>query len=140
MIFHRSRIKNNVSNKVVIDNKELIKVESAKYLGVIIDRKLNWIDHITYVKNKISKGIGIMYKARQFLSKRALLDLYYAYIYPYMTYCIKVWGCASQTQLKCIFFAEKKNSANNEFFLLFSTYQPFISFDGSSSSKKNIFS
>ena len=90
MIFHRSRKKENVSNKVVIDNKELTKVESAKYLGVIIDRKLNWIDHITYVKNKISKGIGIMYKARQFLSKSALLDLYYAYIYPYMTYCIEV--------------------------------------------------
>ena len=50
MIFHRSRIKDNVSNKVVIDNKELIKLESAKYMGVIIDRKLNWIDHITYVK------------------------------------------------------------------------------------------
>ena len=140
MIFHRSRIKDNVSNKVVIDNKELIKVESAKYLGVIIDRKLNWIDHITYVKNKISKCIGIMYKARQFLSKRALLDLYYAYIYPYMTYCIEVWGCASQTQLNCIFLLQKKNSANNEFFLLFSTYQPFISFHGSSSSKENIFS
>ena len=29
-----------------------------------------------------------MYKAKQFLSKRALLDLYYTYIYPYMTYCI----------------------------------------------------
>ena len=32
-----------------------------------------------------------MYKARQFLSKRALLDLYYAYNYPYMTYCIEVY-------------------------------------------------
>ena len=108
MIFHRSRIKKNVSNEVVIDNKELIKVESAKYLGAIIDRKLNWIDHITYAKNRISKGIGIMYKARHFLSKRALLDLYYAYIYPYMTYCIEVWGCASQTQLNCIFCCKKK--------------------------------
>ena len=47
MIFHRSRIKQNVNNKVVIDNKEFIKVESAKYLGVIIDRKLNWTHHIT---------------------------------------------------------------------------------------------
>ena len=80
-----------------------------------------------------------MYKARQFLSKRALLDLYYAYIYPYMSYCIEVWACASQTQLNCIFLLQKKNSANNEFFLLFSTYQPFISFYGSSSSKENIF-
>ena len=50
MIFHRSRIKPNVINKVVIDNHELTQVNSAKYLGVIIDRKLNWIDHIAYVK------------------------------------------------------------------------------------------
>ena len=64
MIFHRSRIKSNVINQVVIDNHELTQVNSAKYLGVITDRKLNWIGHIAYVKNKISKGIGIMYKAR----------------------------------------------------------------------------
>ena len=128
MIFHRSRIKQNVYNKVAIDNKELIKVESAKYLGVIIDRKLNWIDHITHVKNTISKGIGIMYKARQFLSKRALLDLYYGYVYPYMTYCIEVWGCASQSQLNCIFLLPT-NSTNYGFFPLFSTYQPIISFN-----------
>ena len=51
----------------------------------------------------MSKSIGIMYKARQFLTKKALLMLYHAYIYPYMTYCIEVWGCASQTQLNCLF-------------------------------------
>ena len=37
----------------------LNKVNSAKYLGVIIDRRLNWIDHIAYIKNKISKGIRL---------------------------------------------------------------------------------
>ena len=108
MIFHRSRIKPNVINKVVIDNHDLTQVKSAKYLGVIIDHKLNWIEHISYVKSKISKGIGIMYKARQFLTKKALLMLYHAYIYPYMTYCIEVWGCASQTQLNCLFLLQKK--------------------------------
>ena len=56
----------------------------------------------------MSKGIGIMYKARQFLTKKALLMLYHAYIYPYMTYCIEVWGCASQTQLNCLFLLQKK--------------------------------
>ena len=49
MIFHRSRIKPNVINKVVIDNHELTQVNSTKYLGVIIDHKLNWIEHISYV-------------------------------------------------------------------------------------------
>ena len=49
-----------------------------------------------------------MYKARQFLTKKALLMLYHAYIYPYMTYCIEVWVCASQTELNCLFLLQKK--------------------------------
>ena len=40
--------------------------------------------------------------------KKALLMLYHAYIFPYMTYCIEVWGCASQTQLNCLFLLQKK--------------------------------
>ena len=31
---------------------------SLKYLGVIIDYKLNWTQHIAHVKNKISKGMA----------------------------------------------------------------------------------
>ena len=37
-----------------------------------------------------------------------LIMLYHAYIFPYMTYCIEVWGCASQTQLNCLFLLQKK--------------------------------
>ena len=48
------------------------ETKSIKYLGVIIDRKL--IDHITYVKNKVAKGIGIIQKARKLLNKKALLN------------------------------------------------------------------
>ena len=75
MIFHKSRIKTNSIGTILLDNAKLIKVDYVKYLGVIIDHKLNWIEHIAYVKNKISKGIGIMYKARQYLSKCTLLNL-----------------------------------------------------------------
>ena len=61
-----------------------------KYLGINIDSKLNWIPPITYVKNKISKGIGIMYKARDYLNNIFLSNLYHTYIFPYLIYCIKV--------------------------------------------------
>ena len=61
MIFHRSRIKSNSIGNIILDSSKLINVDYVKYLGVIIDHKLNWIEHIAYVKNKISKGIGIMY-------------------------------------------------------------------------------
>ena len=60
MIFHRSRIKPNVVKNVVINNQNLIHVNSAKCLGVIIDHKLNWSKPISYVNGKISKGISII--------------------------------------------------------------------------------
>ena len=61
-----------------MDYQVMTKVNSIKYLGIIVDHKLNWIDHITYVKAKISKGIGIMYKARKYLNKNSLKTLYHA--------------------------------------------------------------
>ena len=48
-----------------------------------------------------------MYKARQYLSKCTLLNLYYAYIYSYMTYCIEIWGSATQSHLNCLFLHQK---------------------------------
>ena len=54
------------SNELVINDMKIRETKSIKYLGVIIDRKLNSIDHITYVKNKVTKGIGIIRKARKF--------------------------------------------------------------------------
>ena len=82
MVFHRARLKtiDNSSMDIIMDNQILTKVNSIKYLGIIVDHKLNWLDHITYVKAKISKGIGIMYKARKYLNKNSLKSLYHAYI------------------------------------------------------------
>ena len=45
------------------------RVNSIRYFGVIIDHKLNWIEHIAYVKNKISNGVGILFRARHRLCK-----------------------------------------------------------------------
>ena len=47
MFFHRARIKCNNS------------VNNMKYLCVIIDHKLKWCEHISYIKNKVSKGLGL---------------------------------------------------------------------------------
>ena len=78
MVFHRARLKtiNNSNMDIIMDNHILTKVNSIQYLGIIVDHKLNWLDHITYVKAKISKGIGIMYKARKYLNKKNSLKNY----------------------------------------------------------------
>ena len=72
-----------------MDGNILTKFNSAKYLDFIIDHELNWLDHIVFVKNKISKGIEVIYKARSVLSKSSLVSLYHSYVCPYLTYCIE---------------------------------------------------
>ena len=69
------------SIKLFMDKTNLREVECIKYLGVILDNKLSWVQHISYVKNKISEGIGIMHKARNYIHKKSLLGLYHSYIY-----------------------------------------------------------
>ena len=52
MMFHRSRIKTDAHAVIAMDKVCLKKTDSFKYLGVIIDHKLNWTQHITYVKKQ----------------------------------------------------------------------------------------
>ena len=74
MVFNRARLTtiDNSSMNIIMDNQIPTKVNSIKYMGIIVDHKLNWLDHITYVKAKISKGINIMCKSRKYLNKNSL--------------------------------------------------------------------
>ena len=64
--------------EVVMQNKSINCVTSTKSLGIVIDNKLKWNKHIAYmyVKNKISKAVGVLYKIRKFLDKSTLLNMY----------------------------------------------------------------
>ena len=52
MVFHRARIKSDEQAVITIDNVILQTTNSLKYLGVVIDHKLNWTQHIAHVRNK----------------------------------------------------------------------------------------
>ena len=107
MLFHRKRIK--IDNlKLTIGQGTLKQTSQCKYLGLIIDNKLNWAAHIAHVKNIISKCVGILIKARPCLSRKCLLDLYYLFAYPYLRYCVEIWGHAGDRLLHPLFLVQKK--------------------------------
>ena len=77
IIYHlpRERIKlPNIDYSIIMSKSLLSNLQNHKYLGVILDSKMSWLQHIAYVKNKVVKGIGIMFKGRN------LINLYNAYI------------------------------------------------------------
>ena len=80
----------------------------TKFLGVIIDQSLKFDDHIHYIKSKASRGIGILFKTKFLLLQKTLLTMYHAFIYPYFTYCLAVWGTTYPTYLTSLINIQKR--------------------------------
>ena len=81
-----------------------------------------------------------MYKARQYLNKSSLVNLYYSYVYPYLTYCIEVWGCAYPTHLQCLFLLQKKNYSYYYIFTLSCSHRAIVYVSGNFAIRKDILS
>lgn len=94
--------------EISIKGKNVKRVDSTKFLGVFVDSHLNWKMHLTYVRNKLSKCCGIMSKAKRYLHKEILCNLYYTFAYPYFTYCNIVWGNTFKTYLSQVEKLQKR--------------------------------
>ena len=86
----------------------ITRVRATKFLGVIIDEKLTWKDHISLVRSKLAKTVGILYRVRHLLNRSALLILYCSLFLPYLTYCAEIWGNTYKSNTQCIFLLQKK--------------------------------
>ena len=95
-------------DNLFINREQIERVYSTKFLGVIIDEKLNWCEHIKSIKSKISKSIGIICKARKKLNKSVLLTLYYSFVHPYLTYGLEIWGNTYHIYVNLLNVLQKK--------------------------------
>ena len=67
--FHRIQERDNLPLCLpVLKTNGYVKKKSSsiKFLGVLVDKQLNWTDLITVLENKLSKNLGLLYKSIQF--------------------------------------------------------------------------
>ena len=57
-----------------------------KRLGVILDSKLTFEDHLNNALAKVNKAMGILHKLRNLLSRATLITIYKTFILPYLDY------------------------------------------------------
>ena len=93
--------------KVLINDKEIERVGSIKFLGVLLYEYLSWKEHIRYTENKIAKNIGLLYRGKPFLGQHSLLTLYYSYIHTYLNYANLTWASTNRTNLKKLVSQQK---------------------------------
>ena len=91
------KINNNNNNKKKIKEKEYIK-----YLGVLLNNRISWGNHISDPNLKLARGIVILTKLSIFVSKDILTSLYFAFVQSYIDYGVILWGTAMKSTTKKI--------------------------------------
>ena len=92
IVFGWENIMNNNSESFK-DHNVISKINSSKYLGIIIDEKYKWQEHINAVTNKENISLGVIYKIKNALPVSILPLLHSTLILPYDQYCNIVWAC-----------------------------------------------
>ena len=68
--------------------KPVAQTSHQKHLGLYIDEKLNFSNHIKEIISKVNKGIGIIRELRYILPRNALLTIYKAFTSFYQVFVI----------------------------------------------------
>ena len=93
---------------ISIGGVRLKQSERERFLGVIIDSKLNWNEHVRQLTSKISRNSGILYKLKGLVPGNTLKTLYNSFVQSHLNYCSTVWGLKSNNSLNALFRAQKK--------------------------------
>jgi hypothetical protein len=75
-------------------------VSEIKYLGIIIDRNLNFSAHVNYISKKVGAKLGVMRRIGVDLSPRMRCVVYKAIIAPLFEYCASILVGISKTNLQ----------------------------------------
>ena len=88
--------------KIKINNKDLQVVNHYKYLGVTLDRNLNYNLHIDNLLKTLKYKLFTLAKLRPYLSTEASLNVYKTTILPYIDYGDIFYQAASNKNLSKI--------------------------------------
>ena len=70
-----------IHNHVTLDNTSLSFSSKCKFLGVILDTKLNYSNHIDQVLGRLTNSARILYNIKNYLPLKSRLNLYFAFVF-----------------------------------------------------------
>ena len=108
MFSNKNNIINTESLNLLIDNIVIDQVHNTKFVGVIINSNLTWLDHIKAISSKVGKSIGILLRIRKNVPNDVLLTLYHTLIESYFSYCNIIWGTHCSKHLNQLYHKQRE--------------------------------
>ena len=91
-----------------IDGSIIIRVKTTKFLGVLIDDKLNWRPHIESLNKKLRSACGRIYRIKNCLPEKLHKQIYHTLFESHLTFAISVWGGVSYQVTNPLFLTQKR--------------------------------
>ena len=77
---------------ITIDNEKITESESTKFLGLSMDKNLNWKKQTSILINKIKRNTTLIKNTKNMFNKDTLKLIYYAHIHSHIAYGLNIWG------------------------------------------------
>lgn len=97
-----------VENQILLNNKPLNYSNNIKFLGIIIDKHLNWSEHINNLLIQLRPLSGLLYRCSQYLPYKILILIYNSFINSKLNYGIEAWGNAPTKYINRLYLYQKK--------------------------------
>ena len=72
------------------------RVTEFKYLGVVLDERLSWNEHVKAVVSKAGRRVGMLGGVRRYITFQSANVIYMSVIRPILEYCAGVWACCGE--------------------------------------------
>ena len=98
-------LRNTDSIPLLLEEKIIPRKDSAKYLGMHLDSRLNWKVHVKLKRQQMRERMRSLYwllGSHSSLSLNSKRLLYIATVKPIWTYGCQLWGCASSSNIDII--------------------------------------
>ena len=77
---------------IKLDGNVLAQSSTHKHLGLVLNRKLTWSDHINFIRGKAAKKLGLLRRIRRRLPPLVVRTLYVTCVRPTLEYASGAWG------------------------------------------------
>ena len=111
IIYGRSnqKLKNLSLNKITIDNDHEIKrMYTAKYLGIVFVPTMNFKTHISLLRLKFSRNIGMLHRLKFLFSYKVLRILYFCLIDTHLLCCSAIFLLTFKSHIKPLLTLQNK--------------------------------
>lgn len=96
---------------ITFNNSVILWADKVKYLGVILDPKFKFKDHIPYIINKLNNATRLLYPLINRNSKLNIENkrlIFKSIFHAIMYYAVPVWSTAAQCHIKKLQIAQNK--------------------------------